>query len=390
MPNRAAIAACALAHAVWAGAAVSANDAIPSAAAGVPGEPVPPKVIVLRNGDVFEGAIRFTQNGYEIDRGGGRVFLADSYVWIKAQSRRDAYEQMHERLPYGTASEHVALARWCLTNRLYSCAQDELKVALTLEPDHADARSTLKTLDEVLRTGESSGGKRKETAKAATPLAPRLDDSAKPADGVAADVRQEFVAKIQPLLVNCCGNAACHGTASQGSFRLQNVKLGHGAFRQFTEANLQAVLGQIDAAAPPDSPLLVQPRQPGHGSVRRPIFDGAAGEAQWKTFAKWVTRAAPSAATEETKPADETPLVLTAAQKDAESVPAIVPAVAEGEMPPADSPRGNEEGNDAASELLRRTIAEQRPDAFDPAEFNRRFGPQRPPASSTPSEGPRP
>jgi hypothetical protein len=48
----------------------------------------------------------------------------------------------------------------------------------------------------------------------------------------------------------------------------------------------------------------------------------------------------------------------------------------------------NSAARDEAAALLERVVAEDSPDAFDPDEFNRRYGPRADQASEDPLEGP--
>ncbi len=337
--------ACALA-AAW------ASDAVPQAATGVPEHPEPPKLVVLKNGDVVEGEIRFAQGGYEVQAKAGRVFLADSYVWFTAQHRRQAYDQLRERAPCRTADDHTALAKWCLANRLHSCAQEELHTALEQEPDHADARATLVTLRDVLRTGSSG-------TPAAAPAASAPLRGQNMPGGVPPTVARDFVARVQPLLVNRCANAACHGTAAENGFRLSVVRPGNPAYHRLTQQNLEAVRRQITSPDSTVSPLLIEARRPDHGGIRKPLFPGPAGEAQLLAITAWVSRAAkvPLPPVSSPPPA-ASPIELTDATQSDEP-----PSMA---VRTADEPRGETPADDATGDLLRDVLAEERPDAFDP------------------------
>jgi hypothetical protein len=362
--------ACAL---VWV-AAVMASDAVPEAALGIPERAEPPNLLVLRGGKVIEGKIRFAQGGYEVEAnaGGGRIFLADSMVWFTARHRREAYEELCRRAPCRTADEHADMARWCLTNKLHSCAKDELQVALEQEPEHAEARNLAKTLDAVLKTGSPA-------AVPTTPVPVAKADGKEALGGLPPWTAKEFVTRVQPLLVNRCGNAACHGGA-KNAFALRVVRPGNPAYYRLTEQNLDAIRRQISADDSSASPLLVEPQRPGHGGSRKPLFAGPSGEAQLKMLAAWVAAAARSAppGSESTEGDKPSPLVLTSATDE----PASGEVASTNGAEAADVPPG-----DAASDLLRKTLIEEQPDAFDPEEFNRRYGPEAGRLSSPSSQG---
>jgi hypothetical protein len=330
-----------------------------------------PRLIVLRNGKVFEGVIHLARDGYEVESGGGRIYLAEPYIWFTAESRQDAYRVMRERIPEATADGHVRIAQWCVENGLHSAAREELKSALRLEPQHNDARSMLRLLEPSRGTTTGSASAR--------PAEPLPGDIA-PLGGLSAEIAREFVTRVQPILVNRCGNAACHGTVSRSAFRLKAVRSGQTAHRAHTAANLESVWKQISLDDPAASPLLVAPSHPGHGGTRKPLFIGAAGEAQLRSLTSWVQEVARSSATNEASEPSPGVRLTSAPAADAyrDGLDGGVDSAA---LPPSAEA-------DETSAVLERIVAEERPDAFDPDEFNRRFGPRADQTSKDPIQGP--
>lgn len=349
-----------------------ASDVVPAAAAGVPETPAPPACLVMNNGDLVEGPIARTQTGFELTQpGGGRMFLAESFVWFEATSRRNAYEKLQERFPDRSAGGHVALARWCLRYGLKDAAQDELQVALTIDPDHRDARNTLKIL-----------GKSTKVIPDPSSKAPATADPGSTLGGLPPETARAFVATVQPILVNGCGNAKCHGTSSNSAFTIQNVRSNNPGFKTLTQRNLETVRSRISTDDPAHSDIFTLPQQPGHGGSRRPIISPTQLR-KLQTWAIEVARTMPRS--EDTVATEPQRLVLTSDEQDAPSaMPADVntPPIAE----QADMPVGRRN----VADVLRQAIAEERVDAFDPQEFNRRFGPDAGRLTPPASEGPKP
>ena len=111
-------------------------------------------------------------------------------------------------------------------------------------------------------------------------------------DELPADSVEVFTRSIQPLLVNTCGSAACHGPGSEAGFQLRRIPLGRPASRLTTQHNLHEALQWIDRIEPGSSPLLTQPIAP-HGPAKSPIFSKAQA-AQYERLAAWIGRVSES------------------------------------------------------------------------------------------------
>ena len=348
-----------------------ASDVVPSAAAGVAGDPSVPRLVVMHGGKVVEGSLRTASGGYELETPNGRVFIADSYIWFTAENRLEAYRTLRERIPEASAGTHVKIAQWCIENRLHHQAKEELRLALRIEPQHVDARTMLRLLEPSSAASENSGAK----------LRPSPLDPVQTLGNLPHHAAQEFVTRIQPLLVNRCGNANCHGAASGHAFTLRTVRPGVPAYRSLTEQNPDAVRKLISYESPETSPLLAAAAtatSTGHGGPRKPLFPGPTGAAQLRGLAQWVRDVA---ASDPALARTREPAELKLASPENRTTE-IVPASAELPLAPAAEP------SDATAALLQSVISDERPDAFDPNEFNRRFGPRAGQAPLAPSDGP--
>lgn len=360
------------------------SDALPAAASGVSAERLPPQIIVLKNGSVVEGRIQIAQGGYHVERNGGQVFLADAVVWYTAESRRDAYKTLRERIPYATADSHVHIAEWCVENNLREEAREELRLALRLEPNNEGARSLYRLLNP-------------EPQSPVPRDRPQLQSGQEPTlGGLPPEVARTFVTRVQPLLVNRCGNASCHGSASGNRFTLQNARNGNPAFKRYTQDNLDAVLEQLTLTTPHSSPLLIQMQLEGHGGSRKPLFPGRVGEAQIQTIANWIVDVSRSRKKlTHPGPSDQRdPLQLTAAVEGATNLPqnATARPADSGRMPETtDGPPAVNDPvpeSDATSRLLESILRDDQPDAFDPEVFNRQFAPRSASSPLSSSNGP--
>lgn len=320
-------------------------------------------VLVLKSGALVDGEIHESAGGYLVELPTGEMLVPYDTVEVAAPDRHDAYRRLRERLPSRTPAMHAGLARWCLSHAMYDEARTELRDSLSLDPNDREARSMLRRLDELLHP---------ETPPAAETDSPRVADngSAPPAAevrslaGLPRDVARDFVARVQPLLMNKCGNAACHGTAGRTDFHIAPVRRGSGSSRLLTERNLAAVLRRIDMAHPAQSQLLAA-CQGEHGHTGRPIFEGPGAKEQHETLRQWIDAVARDQMQGETRP--QQPWALDRHIEDEKS--AAMTLIRGREEPAAPQP---------PEDILDRVLREERKDAFDPDEFNRRVhGTQR-------------
>ncbi|MGD9855479.1 MAG: hypothetical protein AB7U20_11085 [Planctomycetaceae bacterium] len=340
---------------------------------GEQSEPIdarPQRVIVLSSGRIVLGDVVERPGGYLVREQFGSTVVPFTQVLLTAADLPDAYRKLSQSLTSPTAGKHVALAKWCYENRLYDAAQVEIKRALLLEPERKEAREFLQKLQRTMESGLEADVAATGHSDFDEPIDPafpgqawksrarqqqlvRSENKAASLAGLAPETVEGFVQQVQPLLMNKCGNARCHGQAATNDFRLTPVRRGMSGFRVFTEKNLSSVLKQIDVKAPETSPLL-SVMQGSHGDTPRPLFLGPSAEQQQATLRQWVLRAAIESGSRE--PAGGS---TSAATVDTQS-----------------DPRPTRQRDP----FLEQILAEDRPDVFDPDVFNRIVHQHKPPA----------
>jgi hypothetical protein len=342
-------------------AAARGAEPVAEAPATVGGKPQPERLLVLASGRVVSGTITQSAGGYVVEKPNGNLLVPFEQVRLEAADLPEAYRKLRATMKAPTATHHVGLAQWCLTNQLFDPARAELREALLLEPNRGDIRTMLQRLEEILDP--------KATAPVAPPPQPLTADGFEPPEssslaGLPEDAAHEFVAKVQPILLNKCGNASCHAATSQSSsFRLTAVHSGSGSHRVFVERNLAAVLRLVDPQRPDASPLLTVPRG-NHGRAGRTIFYGARGDDQLALLREWVRAVAAS----QPKQSDHLKPTSTVTQTTAPQQNLPVP-VNEAAAPEQTGERNTErDGDDARLQAL---LRERPGDRFDPDIFNR-------------------
>lgn len=340
------------------------------------------RLLVLTDGRLMYGIVHIQAGGYSVEKAGGKLFIPKEQTRCVARDLPDAYRIQRESMRDPTAADLIALAEWCLSYRLYDEGRDELKRALKRDPANETARKMLTRLEEQLLT--------KPQPRAVTPTSSDgfIVPEVEALGGLSRPLAAQFTTRIQPLLVNRCGNAGCHAADSERPFRITHVRIESANHRRASEKNLATTLAQILIDDPLRSPLLTVTRG-AHGGLTAPLFDGSTGRDQVQSLQTWVLAVAserqaeakrlakvPSLKTPRSKGtpgASETPVRATASVEPMEPA-AAAPVVA---TPTTDLP-----AHPAAADTPGPGAPLPPPvranDAFDPEAFNREFGSQAP------------
>ena len=341
------------------------------------------QLMVMSDGRILRGKVTRHAVGYYIEKGGGSILIPAEQVRCVARDLPDAYRQQREQMIDPTATMLIQLAEWCISYRLYEEAGDELRRALRRDPQNEVAREMLDRLDRMMRSDPLKSSKTTHRTDSSGTFTADVEALG----GLSRPLASEFTAKIQPLLINKCGNAGCHGLVSDNEFRLTHVRIGGANHRRSSEMNLALALKYIDPAHPLQSQLLTTP-QGSHGGSTLAIFGGPNGAVQEKLLKDWVTRVGAERQAAADLLAGRTPLKTPAAGTAPKSP---FPPAAPGEGQTASfeqtssSPapevmltRGEDESSAGDKDLLPGADRPPRPlprhDRFDPEEFNRQFG----------------
>ncbi|REJ91486.1 MAG: hypothetical protein DWQ34_01640 [Planctomycetota bacterium] len=337
------------------------------------------RYLVLFDGRVMQGRITERPGGYMLDSQRGRMVIPHDFIRLTAVSLEEAYQKQRDNMTKPGAGDHIALARWCNANRLYIEAEEQLTAALKLEPQRSEARQLLKRVVQAAAEAEERSWKNSgfDTIEARP---------GRSAPGISNEATEEFARRVQPLLVNKCGNATCHGRASSNTFRLENVKAGSRHQRLESDRNLRNILAQLNLDSPYSSPLLRKP-QDNESLVHRGIFFGPRGEDQRKILNDWVELVASQQS--ESPVAPQTPSQPTPEPSSSEvedgqviQVGATQPQARKASPLTIEIPRTPQRRETVSSSnpipapkddaLIQRVLDEDRPDAFDPDVFNRK------------------
>lgn len=341
------------------------------------------RLLVLNNGRIVKGVVKKSAGGYLLEKPNGSLLVPFEQVKFEATDLSHAYRKLRASLPERSATNHIALARWCLLQQLHEEARMELRDALVLEPSRNDARSMLRRLEEILNPDDPLH----LSLPASTPLT--SDGFALPEvhslSGLSHASARAFVSQVQPTLMNKCGNASCHGPEVDNDFRLTPVRIGQTS-RVVTERNLAVILNYIDVDAPRNSRLLTEPVG-NHGSTGRAIFHGLGAAEQRNSLRDWVFAVAAELAAQE-RQKQEAPTIArrsaataTRGKMGGTRRRPITPGLPwQRELSLQESPLvetnpvSADRPLDPRDEILERILRDERKDAFDPDAFNRLNG----------------
>ena len=234
--------------------AANKKTAVPNAVAPVE------RVLLLNNSKVVKGIVRQTAAGYNVNVTGGQLVLPFDQVRFEGADLEDLYRQQRDTLPEHTAAAHIELARWCLTNGLPDHARKELRQALKLESDSTVAKNMLERINDQLLATKDVPAVAQRSGQFSMLGDAKPGISPETLGGLPREAATEYMSKVQPLLVNRCATAGCHGPGSGNSFELTRTKLGKAPPKSYSERNLTAVLERVDLERPLSSPLLAKLR----------------------------------------------------------------------------------------------------------------------------------
>ncbi|MEX0937799.1 MAG: hypothetical protein WDZ59_08050 [Pirellulales bacterium] len=336
-------------------------------------------VVLLRNQNVLRGKISKAGDYYFVVVPDGEIRLRSWQVDAVCSSLDEVYRIKSEGLPLGRIDGHLELAEWCLRERLYGYAGEQILHARQLDPMN-------------LRVGLLERRLRNAVAEPADP--PQIVASRLPAETLSRKMLDEmvrelpsaamadFTGRIQPLLVNRCATAGCHGPGAESEFRLERIPADRVYSRRLSQRNLHAVLKMVDREQPAASPLLKLPGQP-HGSLKEPVFAQHERD-QFLHMVDWVhlvsqrpvdpmpdsvATASPLLQTVPNAPATG---VADASQPRGPQTPSVTPADFEQALPGSVDQSQHPEAatEDTPQGAAQRFVPR---DSFDPAIFNRRY-----------------
>jgi hypothetical protein len=257
----------------------------PSAALRGVSQSVPESVLLLRNGEMIKGRVTRDGDRFQVRVPGGEVYVKAADVQHECRDTDEVYQRKRALIRVDNVMDHLELTQWCIKAVLFDPAARELAEAAALDPKHP----LIPVLERRLKVAMAPAPAADPNAKPmpAGPTAHELDRMVR---GMPPRTVETFSQVIQPMLVNNCSTAACHGQSVRNGFHLFRTPADSPPSRLLTQRNLHAALEWLDREDPEASPLLTYASQ-AHGTARVAIFTDRQ-VAQYRQLRDWCYRVA--------------------------------------------------------------------------------------------------
>jgi hypothetical protein len=225
---------------------------------------------IERRGENF--LIRIAENSH--------VTISKDQVLYVGSSLHDLYQYKLRGMIKPNTGDHFKLTRWCMSTGLLDEAVTHYQQVAHSAGEHPRVKQLAVELkDQLLKVpefreylglppiGRAAGG---PVTLASATVTETQDSQVRHAGGGAPlppEVVAKFSERVQPILLNRCSQAACHGGQTKTSLRLLEP---HPRFGNQTNSdNLRSVLAFITADGRGEAPLLAYANR-AHGLQRKP------------------------------------------------------------------------------------------------------------------------
>lgn len=224
-------------------------------------------ILLLRNGQLLGGEYFKTGFGYEVClKGGGIIRLQRSQVEFVSESVDEIYAFRRASRVNNSASAHLEMASWCLTNQMFDYARLHLQQAISINPREAGITAIQARLAIARQPRKHSSS----VAKIVRPQQMESNEFIAEAIGrLDPATLKSFVNNVQPILLNKCALAGCHGPNPRSSFQLLESRWAKTIPQSIAYRNLFYTLERI-VPNPSGNNLLITKAFSVHGGLKTP------------------------------------------------------------------------------------------------------------------------
>ena len=260
-------------------------------------------MLLLKNGETLEGKISAAGDYYLVVAENTEMQVRARDVEAACRDLDDVVAHKAAKLNPRSADDRIALAQWCIDRELYGIAARELAAAWQIDDTHP----RIPLLERRMKAAMSAPRAVPPPPKVAPPSIDEATVNAALA-GLSSESVHDFTVRVQPLMMNYCATAGCHGPKPKSDFQLERVYLNELNDSRVVRRNLYAALKLVNRGNPATSKLLTVPLTP-HGGGKNALFHAHNAE-HYRQLAIWVgnvAAAAPGAPAGPTTAAATTP-----------------------------------------------------------------------------------
>lgn len=242
------------------------------------------KHVLLKNGEFLRGTVQRETDYVVVDDGTSRFRIRRDQVAFVGDSLSSLYQFKRSRTDNYSADAQLKLVAWCTDKDFIAAAVYHLAKARHLQPNHhripeLQARLQVKLQDRgglvAVDSAKPIAGNdaqlafkpNAETDATSAKLPAAADESASsagspvplaetPVNTENHELTRYFTSRVQPILLNRCALAHCHGHASDNQFALRRVPGIRQQSRDITIHNLKATSQYIIGSTPDETELL--------------------------------------------------------------------------------------------------------------------------------------
>ncbi len=310
-------------------------------------------ILVLSDGTVVQGIINRTAIGYLVTMKNGKRAISAGQVHHHAKSRKSAYENFSKRSSKDNVPARLKLTHWCLKNRLLDEAGNELKAILILEPENSEAKKLLKQLEEMLNPNHPSH--RQIGSEHSQKMNDPDIEKVAYLGNLSRKLAKDYSSRIQPILLNQCGNYSCHGSSKRELYL--NPKTFQ--IRRYSNGNIKSVFKQINWDMPEESNLLTHHQKNKESKIGS--FRGRSGKKQKEFIQKWIANVVQFQAENDTVQIKERSVIIQASSGSPIQKKIVKNSLSRSPKKITEDP------------VLKKTLEKERVDPFSPTEFNRKY-----------------
>lgn len=223
-------------------------------------------ILLLKNERVLEGTIYRLGDFYQVRMGSeSKVSIPSDQVAFVGKTKLEAYDFLRSQVETWTPGEHFQLTRWCLLNDLLDQATAHYQHVSKTHGHYVRVKQLGKELEQKLLEVPGFRAylgmeplKKEQPAVVTASATGGSKDKIQSVDILSTTMHPEIAAaysrRIQPILLNRCSQAACHGTMSKTGLMVKKPYAKE--FARISTENLASVLKYVSRNSKEISPLL--------------------------------------------------------------------------------------------------------------------------------------